>query len=137
MTMFPAESIATMRDLIDENLPGEAEFVIQQGAPVNESGDVYDPLTDTWAGGVPASGVTSVSHKLDAAQVNGDPARFAAAGLTMLDSIVLKVQPDPESDFAPGMGMKLVWNGKNYAVKWIDPVAPNGTPVLWYVYAAG
>jgi hypothetical protein len=135
--LFSPESIAQMQTLTDDALPGVAEFVIQQGAPTNESGDVYDPITDTWSSGVPASGVDTISHKLDAAQVNGDPDRFAAAGLTMLSSIVLKVQPDPESDFEPKAGMKCIWSEKNYAVKWVDPVAPDGKPVLWYVYAAG
>lgn len=138
--LFSPESLATMQRLTKESLEGEVEFVIQQGAPTNESGDVYDPTTDTWSSGPPASGVASISHVFDAEQVETDPARFSAMGVSLLNAIVLKVQPDPENPFKPGPGMKMVWpkaSGKNFAVKTVDPVAPDGQDVLWYVYAVG
>lgn len=138
--LFPAESLATMRQLTKDSLSGVVQFVIQQGAPQNESGDVYDPLTDTWSSGPPAPGVASITHTFDAEQVDADPARFSAMGLSLLNSIVLKVQPDPENPFKPSPGMKMIWpagSGKNFSVKTVDPVAPDGSDVLWYVYAAG
>lgn len=138
--LFSAESLATMRQLTKESLEGEVAFVIQQGAPTNESGDTYDPLTDTWSSGAPAGGDSAITHTFDAEQVGADPAKFSAMGLSLLNSIVLKVQPDPENPFEPGPGMKMVWpagSGKNFAVKAVDPVAPDGAPVLWYVYATG
>lgn len=138
--LFPPEAVATMQQLTKENLEGEVEFVIQQGAPTNESGDVYDPATDTWSSGPPASGVASISHTFAAEQVQTDPARFSALGISLQNAIVLKVQPDPIDPFKPESGMKMVWpkgSGKNFAVKTVDNVAPDGNDVLWYVYAVG
>jgi hypothetical protein len=138
--LFPPESLAIMQRLTKESLEGEVEFVIQQGATQNESGDVYDPLTDTWSSGPPPAGVASISHKFDAEQVGADPAKFSAMGISLLNAIVLKVQPDPENTFKPRDGMKMVWpsgSGKNFSVSAVDPVAPDGTDTLWYVYASG
>jgi hypothetical protein len=138
--LFSRESLATMQRITRESMDGEVQFVIQQGAPQNESGDIYDPLTDTWSSGPPAAGVASITHTFNASEVDADPSRFAAMGLSLLNSIVLKVIPDPENPFKPGAGMKMVWpagSGKNFSVKTVDPVAPDGNDSLWYVYASG
>jgi hypothetical protein len=83
---------------------------------------VYDPDTDTWAGG--ATG--EVAGK--AIQIKDDPERYAAKGLVLVDSVSLFFVPNTLGQ-VPGVGSSVAWGGATRTVKAVEPVAPSGTAI--------
>lgn len=90
------------------------------GAPV------YDPITDQWSGGSATSVVGS------AVQVPGDPDRMAALSLVLVNPVTLLVAASGLS-IVPQPGGTFTWAGKTYTIKFCEPVAPDGTPIIYTV----
>lgn len=94
--------------------------ITRKGAPV-----VF--LADTWRGGSIAADVTG-----QAVEIEGDPEVLQALGLLTVRSVTLLVA-------ASGLGLtvlpgqKFTWAGTTLTVKASEPVAPNGTPIVWTV----
>lgn len=90
------------------------------------SGDIYDPFTETWSG----TGTADASSK--AVQIQGDPDRFASLSLSMVNAVTLMVAASGLA-VVPTAGMAMEFAGVTYTVKDVDPVAPDGTPIIYTV----
>lgn len=103
--------------------------IARKGSPVTfgaTTGGTYNPLTDTWSGGT-ASAITG-----QAVQIEGDPDRFAALNLVLVNPVTLLVAAK-DLDVAPEPGMTFTWASKVYTIKDVDPTAPDGVAVLYTV----
>jgi hypothetical protein len=94
--------------------------------PGTNTGAVYDPATDTWSGG----STTAVAGK--AVQTKGDVDRFKALNLVLVNPVSLLIAAKNLA-VTPLPGMTFTWAGKNYTIKDVDPVAPDGVPILFKV----
>lgn len=88
----------------------------------------YDPATDTYSGGTPPSDATG-----RAVQIEGDPDRFKTLGLVLVNPVTLMIAA-AGLGVTPAPGMLMSWGGKNYNIKDVDPVMPDGvTPIIYTV----
>lgn len=94
--------------------------------PGTGSGGIYDPLTDAWSGAGPADAQGK------AIQIEGDPDRFAALKLVLVDPVTLMIAAGGLT-VTPSVGKLMTWAGVTYTIKDRDPVAPDGTPIIWIV----
>lgn len=87
---------------------------------------VYDPATDTWTGGssTPVSGV--------AVQIDGNPDRFAALSLVLVNPVTLLVAAQGLT-ITPRPGDAMLWAGLTYTVKDVKPTAPAGGGIVYEV----
>lgn len=106
------------------------ETITKKGGPVTFPGAgtpaVYDPATDTWSGG--SSSVATGR----AVQIESDPDRFAALKLVLTNPVTLMIAAAGLS-VTPAPGMQMTWAGTTYAIKDVDPIAPDGTPIIYTV----
>ncbi len=92
-----------------------------------EKPGTFDPLTETH------STPTSSSIACKAVQIDGDPDRYEALGLSLITMPTLLVIPNAvglaantDAFVRPG---DTVWNNVTMTVKDVDPVAPSGSVV--------
>jgi len=69
----------------------------------------------------------------DAVEIEGDPDRFIALKLELVNPVTLLVAARPLSTFKPESGKRMLWAGTTYIVKDAEPTAPDGVPILWTV----
>jgi hypothetical protein len=121
VTLYAQEAADALADL------QEAGAAVTFVGAIPGTAGVYDPATDTWSVGTPATDAPGI-----ALQMPGDPATYRALSLIELNPITLMVA-------ASGLGitlhpgMPLVWAGKAYTIRTADPFAPDGTPIYWDV----
>lgn len=94
--------------------------------PGTNTGATYDPATDTWSGG------TSTPITGKAVQTKGNVDRFAALNLILINPVTLLLAAKNLA-ITPMPGMVFTWAGKNYTIKDVDPVAPDGVPILYKI----
>jgi hypothetical protein len=103
--------------------------ITRKGAAVTFPGGgapIYDPATDTFSGG----GGTAVTGR--AVQIDGDPDRFAALSLVLVNPVTLLVAAMGLA-IVPAPGGTFVWAGKTYTIKDVEPVAPDGTSIIYTI----
>jgi hypothetical protein len=83
--------------------------------------------TDGTLSGAP---ITATSHAI---RVKGDPQRLAALNLRLVSPITLLVAALELGSYEPTADDSMIFAGQTYAVKDVDPVAPDGTPILYRV----
>lgn len=90
---------------------------------------IYDPITDTFSGGTPATDVIG-----NAIQLQDDPAQFATQKLTLVNPITLAIAASGLG-VTPTAGMIFVWpaGGTTYTCKGGEALAPAGVPIYWTV----
>jgi len=106
--------------------------ITRKGGPVTFPGTgtppTYDPATDTWSGG--AAGADVVGR---AVQIDGDPDRFAALNLVLVNPVTLMVAASGLT-VTPAVGMLFTWGGLTYSLKDKEEVKPDGqTPIIYVV----
>ncbi len=94
--------------------------------PGTATSAVYDGATDTWSGS-PSSDATG-----RAVQIDSDPDRFRALGLTLANSVTLLIAALNLS-VTPRPGMYITWAGITYSIKDVEAVAPDGVPIMYTV----
>ena len=88
----------------------------------------YDAETDT----ATPSTSTVVGH---AVRVQGDPERYAGLGLVEAKAVTLLFAPTT-IDEQPSPGDEVTWDGVEYTVRDVDPVAPDGDVIVSSVVIA-
>lgn len=103
-------------------------LITKKGGPVVFPGTgtppVYNEATDTYAGGT--AGVNTTGR---AVQVNGDPDRFAAMHLTLINPVTLIVAAVGLA-ITPIVGMVFIWGGVRYTIKDADTLKPDGVTAI-------
>lgn len=96
---------------------------------------VYDPLTGLWSDPVNVPGAT---NSAPAVRIPGNPTRYATNGMTMIDSISLLVAAVPGGP-VPAVGMTVEFGdpSKEYTIKWVEPTAPAGKPIMFSIDGQG
>ena len=89
----------------------------------HETPGTYDPETRTW------STPTSTSCTGAAIQIRGDPERYKALGLVESEAPTLLFVPATYGE-APGVGWEVTWANKDYTVRDISHVAPDGVVIM-------
>lgn len=84
---------------------------------------VYDPETDTW------TDADDQSVSGSALRVKGDPETYKSLGLVEHEAPTLLFAPDTYGE-VPALGATVPFGGETYTVKNVDPVAPDGTPII-------
>lgn len=87
----------------------------------------YDGLHGTWSGGSSATDPTGY-----AIQTKGDPDRWSALGLVLINPIRLLVAALNLS-IVPAPDMRIAFAGTSYTIKLAEPHGPNGTPIYYDV----
>lgn len=119
------EGIVSKYDAIAARAAGTiAEKGADVSFPGTATGGTYDWQTDTFTG----PGSADATGK--AVQVEGDPDRFAALGLKLVNPVSLMIAAHGLT-VTPVPGMPIVWAGKSYTLKDVEPVAPDGTPIIY------
>ena len=82
----------------------------------------------------PETGVLTVSESTitgSAVQVESDPRRFDALGLSLLENLTLLFTPTTYGE-TPQPGDEVTWpaSGTVYKVADVDPIAPDGVTIL-------
>ncbi len=91
--------------------------------------------TQTYDENTGRTSVTETAISGSAIQVKGNPARYAALGLVLGTMPTLLFTPAVYGLAANGPafvqpGDRVTWVGKDYTVKDVDPVAPDGVVIL-------
>jgi hypothetical protein len=100
--------------------------------------DAVDAAADIAAAGAPISfssfpaGETATSS---AVEILGDPDRFLALKLVLVNPVTLLVAAKPLGTFKPQSGKRMLWDGVTYTVKDAEPIAPVGASaaIVWTV----
>ncbi len=108
--------------------------ITRKGAPVTfpgapASAPVFDEATGQWSGGSgPSADVIG-----RAIQIEGDPDRFKALNLVLVNPVTLMIAAKglPVGVIAPGKPMR--WAGVDYTIRDAgDTLAPDGEPILYF-----
>jgi hypothetical protein len=108
--------------------------IARKGAPVTFTGSpasapVLDEATGQWSGGSgPSADVIG-----RAIQIEGDPDRFKALNLVLVNPVTLMIAAKglPVGVIAPGKPMR--WAGVDYTIRDAgDTLAPDGEPILYF-----
>ena len=83
----------------------------------------YDPATDTWTS---PSAVTVAGYAI---RVKGNPIRYQALELIQSESPTLLFAPTTAGSL-PAVGSAVTWNSIAYTVRDVEPVAPDGQPII-------
>ena len=106
-----------------------AQRIRAKGAPIVFTWHVqgeYDESTGQTTGGGPQSAVGW------AVQLENDPERLQALSLKLEDSVSLMVAAE-DLAVEPTLGLAFTWAGRGYAVKSVEPLAPDGVPITYDV----
>lgn len=117
MSKYDAEASSALADITDAG----AAVTFSRGG-----GQVYDPATDTWSGGssTPVTG--------QAIQVKGNPDRFAALSLVLVDPVTLVVAAYGFG-ISPRPGDTMLWAGVTYTIKDVEPTGPDGAAIVYRI----
>ena len=107
-------------DLLADGAPVTFAFVTQ---------GTYDPATDTF-GAATTSTVTGA-----AIRVSGNPLRYSQLGLVQSESPTLLCAPTTFGSL-PTLGATVTWGGTTYTVRDVEPLAPDGTAILFRAVVA-
>lgn len=118
MTKYASEAADALSDIADAG--AAVTFKRADGTPV------YDSTTGRWT----KSPDTTASGS--AMQVRGDPDRFAALSLVLVDPVTLLVAASGLA-ITPQPGDSMVWAGATYTVKDVDPTGPDGTAIFYRI----
>lgn len=135
MNLSP-ETVAVMTRIVEENL-NEIVHFMPMTSDSDATGDVYNGLTDEFTSAPPPAGAPSLVTEVHGEQIASDPARYAALGLSLINSVTLKIRNE---GFKPEPGMTMLWpvpDGRNYVVKFVKEITPTGRPVAYRVDATG
>lgn len=88
---------------------------------------VYDPATDTWSAGTPATDATGY-----ALEIEGDPDTYRALSLIQSNPVTLLIAASGLG-ITPRPGVVMTWAGTAYTIRLSNPTGPDGTPILWTV----
>jgi hypothetical protein len=109
----------------------------RKGGPVSfpsGTAPAYDADTDSWSPDLRTVATGS------AVQIDGDPDRLAVLSLVVVNPVTLLIAAEGWTTaagasvaFTPIMPTTMTWAGEVYAVKDIDPIAPNGRAIAWTV----
>lgn len=83
----------------------------------------YDAATDTW------TDEDDLSVAGAAIRVRGDPERYEGLGLEV-DKAATLLFAATTYGTAPSLGATVSFGGVTYTVRHIDPVSPDGTPII-------
>lgn len=119
--------------IYDDDIAEAYDDIVEAGADLlfvagGGSQPVYDPVTDEWTN--PGGTTTSVGGK--AVQVAGDPDRYAALNLVLVNPVTLLVAAKNLTT-KPKVGMQVAWAGELYTVRDVEPTAPDGTAIIYTV----
>lgn len=100
------------------------DLVRRKGAAVTftTTTQAYDPATDTLT-------PTTSTVAGQAVQVAGDPERYRDLGLIETEARTLLVAPTTFGQ-VPAVGAAVTWGGVTWTVRWLEPVAPDGTAIV-------
>lgn len=114
MTIYTADARSAYADLL---AAGQAVTFTKQvpGA--------IDAATNRLSG---ASMITVVGA---AARVKGNPLQYQALELVVTEAATLLFAGQTVGQLPP-LGASVSFGGESYVVRWIDPVAPDGTPLV-------
>lgn len=85
----------------------------------------YDPATDTWGTGTPATDATGY-----ALQMAGDPDTYRALSIIQSNPVTLMLAASGLS-VTPRPGMAMTWAGTAYTILLSNPTGPDGTPIFY------
>lgn len=88
---------------------------------------IYDPTTGVFTEGTPGSDAVG-----RAVQIEGDPDRWSSLGLTLTNPVTLMLAASGLT-VTPTVGASFTWAGTTYVIRDVDPVAPDGTPIIYTI----